>query len=453
MHKIDTKYLYNIIYFYLSLPLIIFFLGWLKFYIALPLTLALLIPLLFCFKHKYIEFSNKSLLKFVICLLIITIFLVLSGIGSIGYQNWDYSKHNALLRDLINYKWPVIYNDSGLLIYYLAYYLPSALFGKLFGFNAANVFMFIWAFIGLTLFLILMSIYLKKISIKNILIFIFFSGLDIIGQLMYIGVPLGTDHIEHWSKILSYQSNVTLLFWVPQHAIAGWLFTVLILNLIREENKYIIFIYSLSLFWSPFVFIGLFPFVAYYSFKNIKKSINIYNMFSIVIVFIFGMYYRLNNSNGTFKMLWQSTNLYDSWFVVLMFYVLEFIIYSFILSEKFKKDKIFLISIVTLSLIPLLQFGMGGDFVMRASIPSLCVLCFFIIKYINENGHCKNILIALLLVGSLTGMFEISRSVKSFGIKCDVWISIPMAENKSYSEQYISYIYNNKKFYKFFIRK
>jgi hypothetical protein len=138
---------------------------------------------------------------------------------------------------------------------------------------------------------------------------------------------------------------------------------------------------------------------------------------------------------------------------ILMFYLLEFLIYSLLLLEKFKKDKIFIVAVITLSLIPLICFGFYNDFCMRVSIPSLCILYFYIIRYINDNGKYKNLLMILLLIGSLTGVFEISRGLQNFGIKSDDWVSVPMAQNKSESEQYISHIYKDINFYKFFMKK
>ncbi len=55
---------------------------------------------------------------------------MLSGIGGIGFQHYDWNKHNAILSDLVRESWPVGYTYYGrpvALVYYIAYYLPAAL--------------------------------------------------------------------------------------------------------------------------------------------------------------------------------------------------------------------------------------------------------------------------------------------------------------------------------------
>lgn len=53
--------------------------------------------------------------------------------GGLSPQSADWSKHNAVLRDLIEKEWPVLYHnedESSLLTYYLGQYLVPALSGK-----------------------------------------------------------------------------------------------------------------------------------------------------------------------------------------------------------------------------------------------------------------------------------------------------------------------------------
>lgn len=459
MYRINKKFLYSIAYLYLSLPLVIFFLGWFKLYFGIILSLAVVAPLYYCFKNSdYIEINKKEMYQIIASVFSLSIFLILSGIGGYGLQNSDYSKHNAILRDLIDHAWPVIYDQQhGLLVYYLAYYLPSAIIGKMFNFDIANTFQFIWCFIGLAIFTILFFLLIKNYKIRYIFYFILFSGLDIVGQIILKNFPNGLEHIEHWSGIISYQSNITILFWVPQHAISCWLFTVLILNLIESKNKYSVFVYSISIFWSPFIFIGLFPIVLYATFKNgIKKSLNPTNLFiAPLIILMIGLYYRLNGSSASIKFIWNVLNVYFEWPKILLFYFLEFGIYVILIFHKYKeeKDKIFYIIVFSLCVIPLIQMGLYNDFSMRASLPSLTILAIYVLKYLSSTVKYKTILVSLLVCGSLTGMFEISRSLSAYKVKSDEWVSVINAKNKSELNQYVSYDYNTKAFYKIFIKQ
>ena len=86
------------------------------------------------------------------------IWLLFSGIGSLSYQNTDYEVRNAVLHDLIDYKWPVTYDFTNLssnyqnvlnassakFVYYFTYWLPASIIGKIFNYQVANIFLFIY---------------------------------------------------------------------------------------------------------------------------------------------------------------------------------------------------------------------------------------------------------------------------------------------------------------------
>ncbi|WP_313568877.1 hypothetical protein [Acetoanaerobium noterae] len=161
-------------YIYLTIPLIIFFLFWFDYHYSFLFTFILLVGL-FLSLRMYTQGSENSLYPkdnkniTIISIIVLFLWISLSGIGGFGFQNSDYDKHNAILRDLINYSWPVHYkliNGSGLLIYYIGYYLPSALVGKILGWKVANIFIFIWSFIGLLISYLWAAKHIKKIQLK-----------------------------------------------------------------------------------------------------------------------------------------------------------------------------------------------------------------------------------------------------------------------------------------------
>ena len=101
---------------YLLVPICIFFLGWLKLFLGIVLTI-----LFTFFGYKLYEvlkvdtnnlFNKKSILYWSIALIVICVWVYFSGIGGFSYQNDDFWARNAILRDLINYDWPVIYDLS-----------------------------------------------------------------------------------------------------------------------------------------------------------------------------------------------------------------------------------------------------------------------------------------------------------------------------------------------------
>ena len=141
---LSYNHLVLIAYLYMLLPIFIFYLGWLKPIFAMPTIVLIGSGLFFLLKSEYKEkeFIEIHVASLVLIFLIIGIWVYLSGVGGFWPQMQDWHWRNAILRDLIEYTWPVIYPKTGnALVYYYNYFLPSALFGKIFGWQAANVFL------------------------------------------------------------------------------------------------------------------------------------------------------------------------------------------------------------------------------------------------------------------------------------------------------------------------
>jgi hypothetical protein len=270
---------------YLLLPVALFLAGWLRWTLALPLLALLLLALRaivrgtdrpVAVEGERIGRPGRRLRQLVPLLVIATLLLGMSGTGGVGYQDTDWLKHNAVLKDLIDRPWPVTYEFDGQqipLVYYVAYYLPAAAVGKALGWAAANWALLAWSLGGAILTLLWFQLLARRADRRTLLLFAVFSGLDIAGQLFTrqviapirpeVGALLTWTHLEGWAVGWQYSANATLLFWVPNQALAGWLATGLIayglLNPSRELDA--LFCTSLVAFWSPFVALGLLPYL------------------------------------------------------------------------------------------------------------------------------------------------------------------------------------------------
>ncbi|MEO5971490.1 MAG: hypothetical protein ABIQ95_16320 [Bdellovibrionia bacterium] len=278
---------------YLSLPFVIFFLGWLKLIYGIPLTGLLLFSIYKTYQptmhldlddsQRPLIFPNKATLYSLLAIALV--WTALSGTGGIGSQTFDWQKHNAILNDLIYSSWPTFYKGtanplgpSSVLIYYLSFYLPAAVAGKLFGWLAANAVSFLWCYMGIALSLVWFYRLVGKRSLWVLILFIFAGGLDVIGTFIMKGKWMtGAESIEWWAGtyLFQYSSNSNLITWVPQHAIGGWLATSLIVNeLLTTRTCARLGLFSLgSLFWSPFVTLGLIPIVGVGIIKNRWKGL------------------------------------------------------------------------------------------------------------------------------------------------------------------------------------
>ena len=184
----------------------------------------------FSFPEKH---SDKIMLLVIVGLIVLWAYFF--SVGGFVWQNEDHNWRNRIFELLVTEKWPVVMDAtdiytgetrSAVMTYYLGFWLPAAVVGKLFGLKAGFAFQLIWLILGLLLVFELLSVFLKKYSLKYLVIFVLFSGLDIAGLFFTTGTP-GTipfpDHIERWSGAFQYSSNTTLLFWVFNQAIYAWI--------------------------------------------------------------------------------------------------------------------------------------------------------------------------------------------------------------------------------------
>ena len=255
----------------LALPSLIFLLGFLRWYIAVPLSIALLLAYWFAARSRGEAREGITLSPrcFAAVLAVAALWCWLAGIGGLYYQSADYAARNAVFRDLITLEWPVLYpHKNSALVYYIGFWLPAALVGKCFlplgadaAFLAGNLALLLYAVLCVsTVFLLLLS-FLRVREGKRVAlvlcVFILFSGLDILGTLCnaaFMGHSI-PDHIEWWAFYFQFSSNTTALFWVFNQAIPCFLATLLFLSEERAHSDAFLLIALLA--FSPFACVGL----------------------------------------------------------------------------------------------------------------------------------------------------------------------------------------------------
>jgi len=380
--------------------------------------------------------NNFSVLIFYV-LLLSAGWTLISGIGGYSFQNWDFHFRNAVLHDLIDFSWPVVYQDHTVLTYNLTYWLPSAIAGKIFGWDTANFIMFIWSWGGLILIFSLLLYRTKTFLIWPIIVFIFFSGMDILGIIINTGQfpSLGT-HLEWWSinQIqIQYSSFTTQLFWVFHQAIPAWLITILLLNEPKRTN--LLPLFALCIPYAPFATIGLLPFVIYFFFRNKDKSddkevnknyklsyfvktlragIKLHSLLIPLILFVvFGGFYMINDGTQSDNGFILSNNNIELVLPYLLFCLLEFGIICVFLFPKFRKEGLFILTVIILLCVPLYRSGFSNDFCMRVSIPALIILCVYSVEYLSKVKKRLYFyaFTAVLAIGAITPVYEGSRAI------------------------------------------
>jgi hypothetical protein len=316
----------------------------------------------------------------------------------------------------------------------MGFWLVPALFGKLaialglsksFSFMFANTFLYLYAVFGVVLLFLQLIKACNAKSAKNILIailgFIFFSGLDIIGFNFFSTIiPPFEHHLEWWSGVLQYSSHTTSLFWVFNQFIPVGLLILLVYN---ERNiKTFGFLIALSLFFAPYptASIGLFMIVYAVSkiiecknkkdfvFENIFSISNIIGAFWLLPLIIL---YFITNSEGIYGYYYIFS--FTTPFRLILFYILEFLLYILVMYSRFKKDLFFNLSIVLLFLIPFLRVDQQNNFCMRASIPVMIIITVYALKTLIDEKQdiYKFILIGFMVIGSFTPLTEFYRGI------------------------------------------
>ncbi len=407
--------------------MLIFLIGYLKVWIAVPLSALIVIGLICSVKH--VETNTFQLRSFsyktVIVLLILLIWVFMAGIGGYIWQNrWDHMFRNALFEDLVRYQWPVCNGNVGL-CYYFGFWLPAALFGKIFGIEFGYFFQVVWAYLGLSIIFFLICQRFNKVRINYVLVFIFFSGLDVVvylanefgnSPLDVISGILNGRHMELLLKLFNSSSNTTLLFWLYNQCIPFWLGFSLMLQ--QKNNKSIFFIFSLLLLFCPFPCVGLVPYVAYRALKDmitektIKNIFTFQNLISIPIALVVALFYSTNNSANQISLLPFSLGVLIRF---LLYMVTEYICYLVFIYRFNKNDVGLRVLFITNCFLPFLVMGKDYDFAWRTCIPLSFYLMLLVIKALNEDGastKVKACLLVMLCFGAITPVNEMIRTVR-----------------------------------------
>ena len=106
-------------YLCLLCPCLIFLIGFLKWYVGVPVALLLAVAYFFAAAKKDADAPEEEPRDFVLAkkhvfLLVgvVALWCWLAGIGNLYYQSADWWARNAVFRDLITRDWPVIYPEK-----------------------------------------------------------------------------------------------------------------------------------------------------------------------------------------------------------------------------------------------------------------------------------------------------------------------------------------------------
>ena len=443
----------RISYLYLLAPAILFFLGWLRPVLAVPLALAVLWVVRSLWFHGPGEKADITRSSVTAIIAVSGAWVLLSGVGGYTFQNWDHHWRNAVLHDLTSYGWPVVYSAPvkgpiQMLVYNIGYWLPAAAIGRLLGWHAANAALFFWNWLGAAL----VGLHLSARSghWRSLLLLILFSGLDGIGVLLFSAESYPSllppiTHLEAWAGGLQYSSFTTQLFWVFNQAIPAWLCIVLLMR--ERSDRFAALLWSICLFYAPLPAIGFAPLVAMEWFRRLDRRLGIRRgllrsfgsaegLAAMVLTAVSLLYFAANGAARQRAIELPEPGMWVA------FVLLEGGLIWLLLLPLHRWDPRFYLVGFLLVALPALRLGSGNDLAMRASIPALFYLMVWTGDALagrrpdpltagdscdgqdgapdlrregpragNLAGVSRAVLTIALLLGSLTPLYEINRTL------------------------------------------
>jgi len=439
---------------FLAIPYLLFIPGWLN----TPTTIIVSIIFLYCIANTLrattSTTSSSVTTHDILAFVLIIIWVNLSGAGGYGHQTPDYGIHNARLKDLIDYTWPVHYDKNKNFVYYTGYFLPSAIIGKLSNADIALRSIYPWTILGVTLVLRWLSLLSGwRFSALLVLTFILFGPLDILNLLLldqhaaisihdtFTEILTNTDYLDFRSKydlgffIGNYPSNTFQLFWSPHQVIAGWLcISLLTYSFLKKQTMQIIFIYALLCLWSPLIMIALFPFVIVVTLtqlwnKKWRDIITIENTLGAGTLSLLFLIFYLGGGLDAIPspLIIKNFDWANKGWILALFFICAWCAYaltqmSFVVQQETPERIWFFGLIGVLFLLPLKQLGAYSDLLCRGSAPLMFLLLVFILQSIKYYWQQQKqafliVLLGLLILGSGSALLQLRTAINQYGVK------------------------------------
>lgn len=440
------KKLYYYALLYLYLPILLFILGWTKIWIGIPVAAVSAVGIYYAIQKLNIAESRENFWKkgeLVVFFLLFFAVCVFCGGGDLFPQDYDWSKHHAILRDLVNYRWPVVYDEDAMLTYYLGQYIVPAFVGKVLG---QSMFVAVWAqtawnAAGLLLAFCFICHFVKADTLaKRIGVFaiiFFWGGATSFGSKVYQKMGhevtlMSFKWIDFGRVLVHFASNFDALRGAFQHVIVPWICCGIFMQNVRKIEVYVLL--ALPLFFSStfgFVYFAVIliscAVVEFCREKDVsvfKRLFSKSNLLLLPVTAVFVIYYIGNIFGEKPDMVgFEIINMAEHWHFYLVFIAVEFMGYAVFVFWNNRRNVLYYIVVIELLLIPFLSMGMFNDLCSRGSIPARFILMVWCIQQLYQKGwkNVWNALVMCVLILAAWNTYdevkEVCRLTNVFGLQ------------------------------------
>lgn len=316
-----------------------------------------------------------------------------SGMHHLLYSTVDWQIRDAVLRDLVTYAWPIHYvigGETWLLRAPIGYYLPAALVGWLGGLGGAQAALWAWTGVGIGLVFALLRTLAPEARAFAwmVALFVAFGGLEFAVVMLWDALR-GAEaparfagSLEWWAELFQYSSHVTLVLWVPNHALPPWIAALLLLRHARVAGFLRAGAVPLAAgaFWSP---VGAAGAAVLYGVALLRGGVGPAllrtafappNLLAVAVAVPLCLYLVAGAAairHGVLLALhpgWRTAGLW------LAFVLVEVLAWAALAALRGVRGALFAASVVMLCLLPGYVFGPGNEMTMRGGIAALAVL-------------------------------------------------------------------------------
>jgi len=442
------KKLYDCSVVFLFIPYLFFIPGWLN----TPTAIVTGGMVIFCLSRILGKHNGPESIRCdwgtLAAFLLIVAYINLAGIGDYGYQSPDHSMHNSRLNDLILHEWPVKYAENKHLVYYVGYFLPAAVIGKLTHYGIANYFLYFWAIMGVTLaFRWLQYLCGWRLSGWLVLIFMLFGSLDIFNTL-FVGYgknvspagvlfPLDIGRFEFITGekidffLGNYLSHTLQLYFSPHQVIAGWIGSgLLAYSYFSKQPRQILFIFALLSLWSPFVMLGMGIIVLIilmdFARKDWRSVATLENFSGAIICLLFVVFYLGGSAeqNPSFSLFHRLDTAGDYLALLILLFagwgIYAALIWPYIQRQEVHHRVLFGSLLASLVLLPCWIFGSYNDLFCRGSAPLMFLLLAYLLKatmhyWKHQNKWLLLAITVFFLAGSLSALQQHAKALYFYG--------------------------------------